>query len=93
MTATDSNHVAEKVAEDGNQNAVGPPGTLQPPDASRIVAKAKEHNIRVAPAVLDAAAKDGDELLQSLRTAPQGLTQQLAEKVPRWRLFLHRDLV
>jgi len=42
-------------------------------------AKAKNHNIQVSPAVLDAARKDGDELLQSLRTTPQGLTQTEAE--------------
>ena len=42
-------------------------------------AKPKNHNIQVSPAVLDAARKDGDELLQSLRTIPQGLTQTEAE--------------
>src|SRR5579871_1079711 len=41
--------------------------------------KAKNHNIQVSPAVLDAARKDGEELLQSLRTAAQGLTQTEAE--------------
>src|SRR5260221_12479082 len=37
------------------------------------------HNIQVPPAVLDAARKDGEELLQSLRTTQQGLTQTEAE--------------
>ncbi|MGD0156474.1 MAG: magnesium-translocating P-type ATPase [Terracidiphilus sp.] len=83
MTATDSNHVVEKVAKDGNLNAVVPPGTPPPPDASPIAAKAKEHNIRVSPAVLDAAAKEGDDLLQLLRTAPGGLTQAEAEERAR----------
>jgi Cation transporter/ATPase, N-terminus len=43
------------------------------------VAKAKDHNIRVSPAVLDAAGKNGDELLGSLRTTSAGLTQAEAE--------------
>ena len=38
-----------------------------------------KHNIQVSPAVLDAARKDGDELLQSLRATAQGLTQSEAE--------------
>ena len=33
--------------------------------------------------MLDAAAKDGDELLRSLRTAPEGLTQSEAESRAR----------
>jgi Mg2+-importing ATPase len=50
------------------------------PDASAIAAKAKEHNIRVSPAVLDAAGKEGDELLRSLGTTPNGLTQAEAKE-------------
>ena len=42
-------------------------------------AKTKNQNIQVSPAVLDAARKDGEELLQSLRTTAQGLTQTEAE--------------
>src|SRR5271170_1113258 len=48
----------------------------QPP----IPPKAKDHSIHVSPAVLDAARKDGEELLRSLRTSPQGLTQTEAEE-------------
>lgn len=44
-----------------------------------IPAKAKSQAIHVSPAVLDAARKDGAELLQSLRTSPAGLTQTEAE--------------
>ncbi len=83
MTATDLNHVVEKAAEDGNLNAVSHEETLPHPEASPIAAKAKEHNIRVSPAVLDAAGKDGDQLLQSLQTAPGGLTQAEAEERAR----------
>jgi len=49
------------------------------PNAPVISSKAKNHNIQVSPAVLDAARKDGEELLQSLRTTAQGLTQTEAE--------------
>ncbi len=42
------------------------------PDEPAVQTKAKNQNIRVSPAVLDAARKDGEELLQSLRTAAAG---------------------
>jgi hypothetical protein len=62
-----------------NPGALSATTTPPAPDESQIPAKAKEHNIRVSPAVLDAAAKDGDELLRSLHTASTGLTQSEAE--------------
>jgi P-type Mg2+ transporter len=43
----------------------------------------KGQNIRVSPAVLDAAAKDGEELLRSLKTTLTGLTQTEAESRAR----------
>ncbi len=43
----------------------------------------KNRNIRVSPAVLDAARQDGEELLRSLRTTPAGLTQVEAEERAR----------
>jgi len=43
----------------------------------------KNQNIRVSAAVLDAALKDGDALLQSLRTRYGGLTQAEAEERAR----------
>jgi Mg2+-importing ATPase len=79
MTAPDTNRAAEVPAEKGGPSGVGSAGTPPPPDKSPIPAKSKDHNIRVSPAVLDAAGKDGDELLRSLRTAPEGLTQADAE--------------
>jgi Mg2+-importing ATPase len=45
--------------------------------------KAKDHGIRVSPAVLEAASKDGEELLRSLRTTSEGLTQTEAEERAR----------
>ena len=57
------------------------PGTASSSSAEPpIQAKAKTQNIHVSPAVLDAARKDGDELLQSLRTTAMGLTQTEAEE-------------
>src|SRR5579863_9798612 len=43
-------------------------------------AKAKNHTIHVSPLVLEAARKDGDELLRSLHTTQEGLTQAEAEE-------------
>ncbi len=48
-----------------------------------ISTKAKPHNIQVSPAVLDAARKDGEELLRDLQTALGGLTQAQAEERAR----------
>ena len=41
------------------------------PDVAAIAKQPKNKSIHVSPAVLDAAAKDGDELLQSLRHEPR----------------------
>jgi len=79
MTAPDTNSVAEESAGKSGPAGVGPSGTPVTADKSSTVAKVKSQNIRVSSAVLDAAAKDGDALLQSLHTTPVGLTQQEAE--------------
>ena len=79
MTAPDTNSALEESAVKSGPAGVGPEGTPVPPDKSSPVAKAKSHNIRISTAVLDAAAKDGDALLQSLHTTPEGLTQAEAE--------------
>jgi len=54
-----------------------------PPADPAIHAKAKHQAIRVSPAVLDAARKDGEDLLQSLNTTSKGLTQGEAEERAR----------
>ncbi len=59
----------------GSSVAAPPPHAAEP----AIHTKTKHDNIRVSPAVIDAARKDGEELLQSLRTSPKGLTQVEAE--------------
>src|ERR1039458_4269173 len=85
MATPDPNDAVEKHSTEANSGTTSAAETLPPPDASPIPAKAKEHNIRVSPAVLDAAAKDGDALLQSLHTTPEGLTQAEAEqRAPTW---------
>ena len=53
------------------------------PEKPAIPTKAKNQNIRVSPAVLDAARKDGDALLRDLRTSAAGLTQAEAEERAR----------
>jgi Mg2+-importing ATPase len=79
MTAPDTNSALEESAGKSGQASVGPAGTPAPPDKSTPVAKTKNHNIRVSSAVLDAAGKGSDALLQSLHTTPEGLTQTEAE--------------
>ena len=65
--------------------AAGPSHAEPParPDQPATATKAKHQAIRVSPAVLDAAGKDGEELLQSLRTTAAGLTQTEAEERAR----------
>jgi Mg2+-importing ATPase len=83
MTAPEMNRTAEESAEGSGPSGVGPAGIPSASDAPPIPAKAKEHNIRVSPAVLDAAGKDGDALLQSLHTTAKGLTQAEADQRAR----------
>jgi Mg2+-importing ATPase len=79
MTTPDTNSAVEESAEKAGPAGVAPAGTPAASDKSSAAARAKNHNIRVSSAVLDAAAKDGDALLQSLHTTPAGLTQAEAE--------------
>jgi len=53
------------------------------PAEPSIPKHAKSRNIQVSPAVLDAARKDGDELLRDLGTTHGGLTQAEAEERAR----------
>src|SRR5271169_1691917 len=82
MAIPDANSAAEPSVHAGGTSGsslAGPP----PPDERPIPQKAKSQNIRVSPVVLDAARKDGQELLQFLRTSPEGLTQTEAEERAR----------
>ena len=67
-------------AETAGSKLAEPPAR---PNAPPIPTKAKNQNIHVSPAVLDAARKDGEELLRDLRTSPSGLTQTEAEERAR----------
>ena len=75
----DTSGAAEAPAEKAGLAGIDPVEPPPPPDKSPIPAKAKNNNIHVSPAVLDAAGKDGDELFRSLHTAPAGLTEADAE--------------
>ncbi len=67
-------------AEIGASHIAAPPARASEPP---IQAKTKNQNIRVSPAVLDAAQKDGEQLLRDLRTSLNGLTQADAEERAR----------
>jgi Mg2+-importing ATPase len=79
MTTPDTNSAVEESAEKAGPAEVAPAGFPAGSDKSSTAARAKSHNIRVSSAVLDAAGKGGDALLQSLHTTPAGLTQAEAE--------------
>ena len=63
-----------------SDRTAAPPVRLNEPPSPK---KAKNQNISVSPAVLDAARKQGDALLRELRTALGGLTQAEAEERAR----------
>ncbi len=105
MTAPDANSATDKSGEKVALAAIRPSESPAPTDKSSPIAKARNHNIRVCPAVLDAAGKDSAALLQSLHTVPTGLTQAEAEARARaagpnevaqehrrgWLMALHRS--
>jgi Mg2+-importing ATPase len=67
-------------AETTGAKRAEPPARPNEPPTPR---KTKNQSIRVSPAVLDAARKDGEELLRDLRTSFSGLTQTEAEERSR----------
>jgi len=76
METPDSNHAVENAPAKVNPDAPSAGGTLPAPDESQIPIKAKQHNIRVSPVVLEAAGKVGDDLLrlQPKASSQPGLT-------------------
>ena len=82
MTKPDADNTAETSVDAGiaASKAAEPPVH---PAEPRSPTNAEPKNIHVSPAVLDAARKDGDQLLRDLRTSLGGLTQ--AEAVERAR--------
>jgi Mg2+-importing ATPase len=75
MTKPDSDNTAEALIE----TAAPPVRSVEPPSPT----KTKTENIQVSPAVLDAARKDGEELLRDLGTSLGGLTLAEAEERAR----------
>jgi Mg2+-importing ATPase len=80
MTTPDTDNAVQPSATAGLRKADSVAQLNSLPDQPPIPPKAKDHSIHVSPAVLDAARKDGEELLRSLRTSPRGLTQTEAEE-------------
>jgi Mg2+-importing ATPase len=80
MTAPDADRATGTLPDDAavtpNCNPVAPPAH---PLLPSFRAQPKKQTIRVSPAVLDAARKDGEELLSDLRTSLAGLTEAEAE--------------
>jgi P-type Mg2+ transporter len=83
MTTPDTDSTPGALVDDagpaGSRIAEPPAHPNEPP----IPTKPKKQNIRVSPAVLDAARKDNEELLRDLRTSLAGLTQAEAEERAR----------
>jgi Mg2+-importing ATPase len=71
--------LVEEAGTAGSKLAEPPAHSNEPP----IPAKTKNQNIRVSPAVLDAARKDGEQVLRDLRTSAGGLTEADAEERAR----------
>src|SRR5271157_1999626 len=83
MATTDASGKAGALAGDpgtAGSKVATPPAR---PDKPPIPTKAKNQNIRVSPAVVEAARKDGEALLRDLRTSAAGLTQAEAEERAR----------
>ena len=81
MTTPDagSTALASGAGKVASETPAQPLGPVPPPPPKN----AKTKNIQVSPAVLDAATKSSNELLNDLRTAPDGLTQAEAEQRAR----------
>src|SRR5208283_3194843 len=83
MATSDADSTAAASGNAAQTAGAGQAGPAAHPDKPATPTKAKSQKIRVSPAVLDAAGKDGDALLQSLRTTAAGLTQTEAEERAR----------
>jgi Mg2+-importing ATPase len=82
MTTSDADSKAVASVNAAGTGSGHPGSPVSAPEPS-IATKAKNQNIRVSPAVLDAAGKDGEALLHSLKTTAAGLTQREAEERAR----------
>src|SRR5271166_215930 len=83
MTTPIESSSAATLAGEAEIGAPHPPAPPARPAATGSRTKTKNQNIRVSPAVLDAARKDGEQLLRDLRTSLNGLAQSDAEERAR----------
>jgi P-type Mg2+ transporter len=83
MTTADGESPRAALANGGEtpSSKAGTPPTH--PAEHPIPAKTKKQNIRVSPAVVDAASKSGEQVLVDLRTSPGGLAEADAEERAR----------
>ena len=83
MTTPEADSTAEALVDDAG--TAGAKLGAPPAHANELALpnKKKTQNIRVSSAVIDAARKDGEELLRDLRTSLSGLTQAEAEERAR----------
>ena len=79
MTTPDADRGAEAIAGTPGKPTSPVAEPPAPPHDTAIHAQEKSHKIHVSPAVLEAARRDGGQLLQSLGTTAGGLTQTEAE--------------
>ena len=83
MTTPDADNKSGATVVDAGTPGFKPPAPSAHPTEPSISTKSKKQNIRVSPAVLDAARKDCEQLLRDLRTSPGGLTEADAEERAR----------
>src|SRR6202142_2666727 len=83
MTTPDADSTPGALTVDTGTAGSKPAASPTRPTVPSIPTKSKNQNIRVSPPVLDAARKDGEQLLRDLRTSPAGLTQAEAEERAR----------
>ena len=83
MTTPDADSATGALLDDAGTSGSKPAAPPAHPTDPSSPTKSKKQNIRVSPAVLDAARKDGEQLLRDLRTSLAGLTQADAEERAR----------
>src|SRR5450755_3815682 len=80
MTVPNADNAAGALVDGGRAGSkLASANPNEPPNLT----KTKNQNIRVSPAVLDAARKDEEHLLRDLRTSLNGLAQDEAEERAR----------
>ena len=83
MTTPDADSATGALLDDAGTSGSKPAAPPAHPTDPSSPTKSKKQNIRVSPAVLDAARKGGEQLLRDLRTSLAGLTQADAEERAR----------